>query len=328
MMNYQEEFMKRVFKQIIMVLCFSMIISIFPAMAFARDTVADAQEENHEVWNIWGVTMAVEEAAAEYDFTGATDDAEFVPHLNAYLLEDQSAAKGNVIVLSGGGDRMRSNPGEGIPCCEWLNSIGYNAYLLDYRVQPYESVDATLDVQRAVRYLKYYAEEKGIGAIDHIAAMGFSAGAMHVYAESIMLAGDITPDSIYPDYICDDIDKMDASVGVVACVYAAGSTHDTAGAAVDIANPVLILSEDDPNYPQSWPAFFFAGASGHFASGFCVTAYLALNPVTECELHMYGGINGPFAMGYNYAGSDQMIDQLETFLDVEFGHRNRSNKES
>ena len=314
----------------LLVLCLTLMMAaslLMCSSVWADEAESEADTEEHEVWNIWENGMAVEAAAAEYDFEGKNDGADFVPQLTAYMLEDQTSVKGNIIVLSGGGDRMRSNPGEGIPCCEWLNSIGYNAYLLDYRVQPYETVDATLDVQRAIRYVKYYAEEKGIGAIENIAMMGFSAGAMHCYAEAIMLSGNITPDSIYPEYVCDDIDAIDATVVVCGCIYAAGTSHNAAGEAIDVKEPIMILEDDDPNYPETLPAFFFAGASGHFASGFCVEAYQALNPYTECELHMYGGITGPFAMGYNYAGSDQMIDQLEAFLDVQFGFRNRSNKE-
>ena len=291
----------------------------------SEDPTADTTS-SQATWNIWGDTIAVEEAASEYNFRKSSDGADFVPCLTAYLLDDQSTVKGNVLVLSGGGDRMRSNPAEGIPCCEWLNSIGYNAFLLDYRVQPYETVDATLDVQRAIRYLKHYAQEKGIEKIENLAAMGFSAGAMHIYAESIMMSGNITPDSVYPDYVCDEVDAENADLSVVICVYAAGSTHDSDGVAIDISDPVMLLTEDEPNYPEAYPAYFFAGASGHFASGFCVVGYLALNPLTECELHMYGGITGPFAMGYDYAGSDQMVDQIEAFLDVQFGLRDRANK--
>ena len=173
-----------------------MMLGCMNITSFAEETVPA-----HEVWDIWENEIAVETAAADYDFTKKNDPADFRPTLTTYMLEDQTSVKGNIIVLSGGGDRNRSNAAEGIPCCEWLNSIGYNAYLLDYRVQPYETADASLDTQRAVRYIKYYAEEKGIGSIENLALIGFSAGAMHCYAESVMLSGKITPDSIYSDYI-------------------------------------------------------------------------------------------------------------------------------
>lgn len=300
-----------------------MAISLICALALPGMTAA----AETETWEIWGENMAVEAEAADYDFEKAFDPADFRPILTPYLVENQEEAKGNIIVLSGGADRFRSDEEEGVPCCEFLQGIGYNAYLLDYRVQPYLSADATLDVQRAIRYLKHVGEEKGIGALDKLGAMGFSAGAMHCFGQAIAFADHITPASVYPDYVCDEIDAEEALVQVVGCVYAAGMPHDTAGKDIDIANPILLLEEGDANAPSALPAFFFAGASGHFASGFCVTAYQTLNPLTECELHMYGGINGPFGLGMAYDGADQMREQLEAFLDYEFGYRSREKRE-
>lgn len=276
-----------------------------------------------EPFPIWGDAMPVEPEAADYSFKKAFDPADFVPTLTFYPAEDPDAAKGSVIVCSGGGDRARTNDKEGIPACEYLNSIGYNAFLLDYRVQPWRSADATLDVQRAVRWVRHNAAALGLGAPENIALMGFSAGAMHCYGEAIAFSGSITPDTVYPDYVCDEVDVESADVRAVACVYAAGMPHDTKGADVDIKAPIMLLDEGDPNAPGQLPAFFFAGGSGHFASGFCVAAYQTLNPLTDCELHMYAGIKGPFGLGVEYDGADQMRDQLEAFLNYSFGGQGR-----
>ncbi len=289
-------------------------------------SAAAAEEAETEVWEIWGEQMASEPEAADYDFEKGFDPPGFRPALTPYLLEDQSSAKGCVIVCSGGADRRRSNPGEGTPACEYLNAIGYNAFLLDYRVAPYRSGTMTLDVQRAVRFLRHNADSLEIGGIGHLALMGFSAGAMHCYGAGIAFGGSITPDSVYPEYICDEVDAESADVDAVICVYAAGMSHDTKAEPVDISAPVMLLDENDPNYPEKLPAFFFAGASGHYASGFCVEAYQTLNPLTVCELHMYGGIDGPFGLGTAYDGADQMRNQLEAFLNYEFGYQSREKK--
>ena len=275
------------------------------------------------IWYIWDDEIPTEAGAEDFDFNTAADDSDFKPYICVYLLEDQSQAKGNILVCSGGADRYRSNNNEGDPTCAFFNSIGYNAYLVNYRVSPYASVDMTLDVQRAVRYVLYHGEEYGIGALDKIATMGYSAGAMHCYGQAIAFSGHITPDSVYEDYECDEIDQVAADVDASIIVYAAGMAHDTKGNPVDISTPVMLLEDGDPNKTEELPAFFFAGASGHFASGFCVQAYTTLNPLTECELHMYAGINGPFGLGTEYEGADQMRDQIEAFLDVEFGYRTR-----
>ena len=295
--------------------------------ALCLPLMAAAETEDAGLWYIWGDNMATESEATDYSFEKAFDPEDFRPAITPYLLADQGSAKGNVLVCSGGGDRVRSNGEEGVPTCEYLNSIGYNAFLLDYRVRPYRSGSATLDVQRAVRYLKHYGEELGIANLDKIATMGFSAGAMHCYAQAIAFSDSITPDTVYENYTCDDVDQVSADVTAVVCVYAAGMPHDTLCEDVDISNPILLLEEGDPNTPEQLPAFFFAGASGHFASGFCVTAYQTLNPLTSCELHMYAGINGPFALGTQYDGADQMRDQLEAFLEFQFGYRDREKKE-
>ena len=227
--------MKRAFTLLLMIL-----LLVTPVSALAA-------ENEPEVWDIGGEQMATEPEAAKYNFTKTFDPAEFRPTLTPYLLADQSEAKGNIVVCSGGSDRRRSNPSEGIPACEYLNDIGYNAYLLDYRVAPYRSGTMTLDVQRAVRYLRHNADILGIGAIENLGLMGFSAGAMHCYGVGIAFSGNTTPDSIYSDYICDEVDAESADVDVVICVYAAGMSHNTKCEPVDISAPVLLLDENDSN---------------------------------------------------------------------------------
>ena len=304
------------------------IIALVLMATILLTAAAFAEEETQcETWDIWGEQMATEPEAGEYSFEKAFDPEDFRPTITPYLLGDQTSAKGNMLVCSGGGDRARSDTAEGIPACEYLNSIGYNAFLVDYRVAPYRSGTMTLDVQRAVRYLRHNGKTLGIGALEHIGLMGFSAGAMHSYGVAIAFSGNITPDSVYPDYVCDAVDEESADVDVVCCIYAAGMAHDTKAEPVDIAEPILLLDETDPNYPAQLPGFFFAGASGHFASGFCLKAYELLNPLTICELHMYGGLKGPFAMGDQYDGADQMRDQLEAFLDFQFGYRDRNRRD-
>ena len=70
---------------------------------------AEAEEGDHPVWEIWGEMMASEPEAKEYTFEKAFDPSDFRPTLTAFLLGDQTDAKGNMIVCSGGGDRSRSD---------------------------------------------------------------------------------------------------------------------------------------------------------------------------------------------------------------------------
>ena len=59
------------------------------------------------------------------------------PFLVPYLVEDQLAAKGNMIVIAGGGYSSRGNAMEGYPIAEAFQDLGYNAYVLQRRVAPY-----------------------------------------------------------------------------------------------------------------------------------------------------------------------------------------------
>lgn len=126
-------------------------------------------------------------------------DGGFVPELTPYICEGSQAA---VIVCPGGAYEFRAEH-EGPQIAEWFNTIGVTAFVLDYRVAPeYHHPTQLSDVQRAVRHVRYYADEYGINP-EKIAVMGFSAGGH--------LAGSV---SVHYDYEAykptDEIDKVSA----------------------------------------------------------------------------------------------------------------------
>lgn len=90
--------------------------------------------------------------------------------------------KGNVIIIAGGGSTHRNNVVEGYPVAEFFNKNGYNAFVLQRRVNPYAAVDQQLDLARAIRYIRHNASEKHIGKTDIMIAVGFSAGGMRCNA--------------------------------------------------------------------------------------------------------------------------------------------------
>lgn len=97
---------------------------------------------------------------------------EDTPALTAYPVDGEG--RGAVIVCPGGGYGGRADH-EGEPIALWLNSIGIHAFVLRYRVAPYQYPCALLDVQRAVRYVRHHAAEYGINN-NKIGVLGFSAG--------------------------------------------------------------------------------------------------------------------------------------------------------
>lgn len=96
-----------------------------------------------------------------------------IPHLHYYPAE-KKRGDGTVLIFAGGAYRLRS-PHEDVGYAEYLNSIGLDAFVLDYRVKPYTYPTPLLDARRAMRFIRANAEKFGINP-SKIAAMGSSAG--------------------------------------------------------------------------------------------------------------------------------------------------------
>lgn len=171
------------------------------------------------VWEIWGDKMAVEDPIPTEGWEISYDNEGFRPFLNPYLIKNQSKVKGNVIVIAGGGSTHRNNVVEGYPVAEYFNKKGYNAFVLQRRVNPYAAVDQWLDLGRAIRYIRHNAAEKGIGNTETMIAVGFSAGGMNIMQAAANQYGHITPDAVYPDYVCDAVDAESADLKIAVPVY-------------------------------------------------------------------------------------------------------------
>lgn len=182
-----------------------------------RESMVQIADPASTVWDIWEDDMAVEDPLPTEGWEISYDNPGFRPFLNPYLLEDQSQVKGNVVVIAGGSNTHRNNVVEGYPVAEFFNENGYNAFVLQRRVNPYAPVDQVLDLTRAIRYIRYYAEEKGIAKTDVMITCGFSAGGFNIM--SAIAAGNATPDSVYPQYVCDEIDAMSADMTVALPIY-------------------------------------------------------------------------------------------------------------
>ena len=98
---------------------------------------------------------------------------EETPYLTAYLPDDKKSM-GAVIICPGGAYTKRAEH-EGKGYAEFLAENGYTAFVLDYRVAPHQFPLPLLDARRAIRYVRFYADEFGIDKTK-IAIMGSSAG--------------------------------------------------------------------------------------------------------------------------------------------------------
>lgn len=125
------------------------------------------------------------------------------PTLIPYTVEGEN--KPAIIVCPGGAYCFKAYDNEGFAPAEWIQSIGINAFVLDYRVEPYRHPCPLMDLQRAIRYLRYHAKELGIDP-NKVGVMGFSAGghlagsaSVH-FDECFCPVDDIDKEICRPDY--------------------------------------------------------------------------------------------------------------------------------
>ncbi|CAG7646600.1 alpha/beta hydrolase [Actinacidiphila bryophytorum] len=101
-----------------------------------------------------------------------------------------------VIVMPGGGYTFLA-PHEGKPVAQWLNGLGYAAWVLEYPVGPQDFHPAPLDSARAaMRQARSQAPELGVDP-SNIGVLGFSAGG-HLAAH--LAAGPDTADDERPAF--------------------------------------------------------------------------------------------------------------------------------
>lgn len=98
---------------------------------------------------------------------------EETPTLDIYIPEKKTSEKA-IVICPGGGYSDRA-PHEGKDYAEFLNSHGITAFVCQYRVHPHKFPLPLLDARRAIRYVRFHAEEFGIGK-DKVYIMGSSAG--------------------------------------------------------------------------------------------------------------------------------------------------------
>jgi acetyl esterase/lipase len=96
------------------------------------------------------------------------------PAIVVYEASAANSLGAGVVVCPGGGYNILAVDLEGYEIAEWLNSLGFTAFVLQYRV-PRKQEGALQDVQRAFRLIRSRAEEWNIDP-DRLGVLGFSAG--------------------------------------------------------------------------------------------------------------------------------------------------------
>ena len=158
------------------------------------NTVATATvtPDQQQVLYLWEEDNAP--AQTEYTVNNGrySDDPEFRPYLTSYLVPEGVDIKGAVLICPGGAFQYRSDQPEGVDVAEALSALGYQSFVVDYRLRPYTQQEGALDLARAVRFVRFHAEEYSIDPQD-IAVMGFSAGGILSGEMLLNFDGDVLP---------------------------------------------------------------------------------------------------------------------------------------
>lgn len=168
-----------------------------------------------------------------------------------------------VIVCPGGGYQILAVNHEGTEIAQWLNALGYTAYVLRYRV-PDNREGALQDVQRAIRIAR--AENPG----KQVGVMGFSAGAS--------LTARAATRFLSPSYTAtDETDTQSARPDFAALIYPAymdeGEHHTL--------TPELTITEQTP------PFFVFQTADDRYGNSALVISQALRNHKIPVQLHIY-----------------------------------------
>lgn len=134
------------------------------------------------------------------------------PVMIEYLPEPELSNGAAVLICPGGGYNVLAVNKEGYEIAEWLNGLGYAAFVLEYRV-PKKREGALQDAQRAMRMIRGNREQWGIDA-DKIGILGFSAGG-NLSARLSVHHGDVLYSPV------DDLDASSAKPDFTVLVYPA-----------------------------------------------------------------------------------------------------------
>lgn len=189
------------------------------------------------------------------------------PILTVFLPEHPNDSKAGIIVCPGGGYNILAIDKEGDEVAEWLNSLGYTAFVLQYRV-PQKRQGALQDIQRAISWVRSKTAFYNLDA-QKIGVIGFSAGG-HLSA----LAS--TSFNINSYEAIDEIDKQSSRPNFAMLIYPA---YLDKGENKSLSSE-LKIDKDTP------PFFIFGTCDDPYGNSSLVITTALRNINVSVELHI------------------------------------------
>lgn len=147
-----------------------------------------------------------------------SDGPDFMPNMLVYTVPENVQPKGAVMICPGGAFAFRSMQNEGYDIADMLVPMGYQCFIVNYRINPYSMQASATDLQRAIRYVKAHAEDYRINP-ENIALVGFSAGGI-LNGEVLLNWRDLTNGTaLDSSYRPDELDNVPVSACAVGMIY-------------------------------------------------------------------------------------------------------------
>lgn len=215
-----------------------------------------------------GKVPAITKYTENKDYAYA-DNPGFEPFMLECLVDKDTKIKGAVIISTGGAHNFRSNVEEGLEVALALNTLGYQCFIVNYRIKPYSDQESALDVARAVKIVRVNAEKYGIDK-NKIACAGFSAGGIVTSMAADIYSGSTNASALVKSYVPDQVDAVSADMNAYLAVYSV--TPDT------ITNK---------NFP---PTFFAFGGDDGVWSWVMRCFKNCLDLGIKVEIHTFAGV--------------------------------------
>lgn len=150
--------------------------------------------------------------------SGYFDNPDFRPYITSFPVPESTQIKGAVLICPGGAFQFRSDQNEGVNVALKLSELGYQSFVVEYRLRPYTQQEGALDLARAVRFVRSHADDYGIDEKD-IAVMGFSAGGI-LSGEMLLNFDDhVNGSALDSDYHSDKLDQISANASACGMIY-------------------------------------------------------------------------------------------------------------
>lgn len=216
-----------------------------------------------------------------------SDGPDFIPNLEVFTVAAGVEPKGAVMICPGGAFMFRSMQNEGYDIAGMLTSMGYQCFIVNYRINPYTMRESATDLQRGIRYVKAHADEYRIKP-ENIALVGFSAGGILNGEVLLNWRGLTNGTALDAAYVPDELDKVPVSACAVGMIYAFYGRLSVS------MNDVATLRQAD--LP---PAFYCWGTRDGFAGQFTQNA----NAVEQAGCRVVRKILPNYPHGYGTGGS-------------------------